>query len=509
MGIIKRQGLKTSIVSYAGVLLGVIFFIFVFPHIIDKEYLGLIGLLQNLMYIFASLPGLGMAHIMLRYYALWKEKETLTQFNAFSMLMMLGASILFVLAYILCKDLIIDQYKTQSALFIPYYYAVIPLVIVYAYSQYFEIYSMMRLRVAVPAFLREILTRVLLIIVVYLFAYKLLSEYEFVGAFIIAYLFAFAILVWYTRKQLHFKANNPLAFVSQKVDTKESIMYGGYMLLLTTFTNIHNFLDGIILPAYLGLGALGIYLRPMILGVMIQIPYRAISLISIPIIREAIVQNDMKKVKDLNRSIGINLFLIGSFLFTLLIANTNSIFKIFPPEYEIAKNVLYIIALGRLLDMAFGLNSEIINYSKYYRHIILFSFVMMMSTIALNILLIPKFGMEGAALAVSISLIVFNIMKTVFIWQKFHFHCFSKHYISLLLITSGVLGILYFIPFLQFLPNHMFMNACANIVFKSGIGTTLFIIPLFVLKISPDFNEFVKLVLTGKIFKGGHKMESL
>lgn len=509
MGIIKRQGLKTSIVSYAGVLLGVIFFIFVFPHIIDKEYLGLIGLLQNLMYIFASLPGLGMAHIMLRYYAIWKEKETLAQFNGFAMLSMLAASILFVLAYILCKDIIIDQYKTQSALFIPYYYAVIPLVIVYAYSQYFEIYSMMRLRVAMPAFLREILTRILLIIAVYLFAYQVLSEYNFVIAFIVAYIIAFLILVFYTRKQLQFKATKPFAFIEQKSDTKESLQYGAYMLLLTTFTNIHNFLDGIILPAYLGLGALGIYLRPMILGVMIQIPYRAISLISIPIIREAIVHNDMKKVKELNQSIGINLFLIGSFLFTLLIANTDSIFKIFPPEYEVAKNVLYIIAIGRLLDMAFGLNSEIINYSKYYRYIILFSFVMMLSTILLNILLIPKFGMEGAALAVSISLIVFNLLKTAFIWYKFHFHCFSKHYISLMLISASVLLLLYFVPFINFLPHHMFMNACVNIIFKSGIGTIMFLIPLFVLKISPDFNEFVKLVISGKIFKGGHKMESL
>jgi O-antigen/teichoic acid export membrane protein len=509
MGIIKRQGLKTSIVSYAGVLLGVIFFIFVFPHIISKEYLGLIGLLQNLMYIFASLPALGMAHILLRFFAHWKDTSLLKQFNGFALLSMALAGLLFVLLYGLLRDPILDRYRQQSSLFIPYYYTVVPLVVIYAFSQYFEIYSMMRLRVAVPAFLREILTRILLIIVVFAFAWHWLNEWQFVMAFIGAYLISFFILVLYTRFVLQFSMAKPLSFLRQGNDTREALQYGGYMLLLTGFTNVHNFLDGIILPAYLGLGALGIYLRPMILGVMIQIPYRAVSLISIPIIREAIVNNDMQKVKDLNQKIGLNLFLIGSFLFTLLIANTDGIFRIFPPEYAVAKNVLYIIAAGRLLDMAFGLNSEIINYSKYYRYIILFSFIMMAMTIGLDILLIPKLGMEGAALAVSFSLIVFNFLKTVFIWKRFHFHCFSKHYLSLMAISALCLLILHYIPFITFVNSHMFFNACVNIIFKSSIGMVLFLIPLYTLRISSDFNEFIALVLSGKIFRGGHKMESL
>jgi O-antigen/teichoic acid export membrane protein len=509
VGIIKRQSLKTSIVNYAGVLIGVIFFNFIFPHIISEEYLGLIGLLQNLMYILVSLPALGLAHVLLRYYSVWKDTDQVKHFNAFAMILMGMALLVFSLLYIEFKQPIIDNYKTHSSLFIPYYFLVIPLVILQAYTQYFEIFGMVKLRVAVPAFLREIVTRVLLITLIYFFAYKLLNEQQFIYGFVGVYLLTFLILLFYMVKGLHFEAKGAKLYLKGNTDLKTQVQYGGGMLLLMICTNVHNFLDGIILPAYLGLGALGIYLRPLVLGQMIQVPYRAISQISLPILREAIVENNMKKVYELNNQIGINLFLIGTFLFSLLIANADGIFSLLPASYAVGKSVLYIIAVGRLLDMAFGLNSEILNSSKYYNYIIDLSVLMMLMTVGLNILLIPRMGMNGAALAVSISLITFNILKTIIIYKKYGFHCFSKHYLTLIGISVFVIGLLYLIPLIQFIQHHMFFNACLNILFKGSLGVALFLIPTYLFKVSPDLNDFIKLVLTGKILKGGHKMDHL
>jgi O-antigen/teichoic acid export membrane protein len=509
VGIIKRQSLKTSIVNYLGVLIGVIFFNFVFPHLISEEYLGLIGLLQNLTYIFVSLPALGLAHVLLRYFSVWKDTDTVKNYNAFAVIFMGLAILAFSILYIIFKEPIINNYKTHSSLFIPYYFLVIPLVAIMAYTQYFEIYSMVKLRVAVPAFLREILTRILLITLIYLFIYKLLNEQQFIYGFVAVYAFTFIILLIYIVNGLGFKASGAKKYLQSNTELKPQLYYGGGMLLLTICSNVHNFLDGIILPAYLGLGALGIYIRPLVLGQMIQVPYRAISQISSPIIREAIVENDMKKVYNLNNTIGINLFLIGCFLFSMVIINADGIFSLLPASYAVAKNVLYIIAAGRLLDMAFGLNSEILNYSKHYKYIIILSVVMMLMTICLNIILIPRLGMNGAALSVSISLITFNILKTIIIYNKYGFHCFSKHYITLIIISTLVISTLYFIPFLQFVSHHMFLNSCLNILFKGAVGAVLFLLPTYLFKVSHDFNDFIKLVVSGKILKGGHKMDAL
>jgi len=509
MGIIKRQSLKTSIVNYIGVLIGVVFFNFVFPHLVSEEYLGLIGLLQNLTYIFISIPALGLAQIIFRYFSVWKESETVNYFNAFALLAMSVGIILFAFFYYLFRHQIIENYKAHSALFVPYYFLIIPLVATQVFSQYFEIYSMLKLRVAVPTFLREIVMRVLLILLIYGFIYHLLNQEQFIYGFALIYIVTFFILLIYAVKGLGFKAYSPNKFLTQNSDVKQQFYFGGGMLLLTVCLNISNFLDGIILPAYLGLGVLGIYMRPLVLGQMIQVPYRAISFISTPIIREAIVNNDMQKVNQLNKAISINLFLIGCFLYTLLVSNASGIFALLPPSYAIGENVLYIIATGRLVDMAFGLNTEIINSSKHFKYIIYLSVIMMLMTIVLNVLLIPRMGMNGAALAVSISLMVFNVLKSIVIYNKFHFHCFSKHYITLLCISACTMGILFFIPHLSYVEHHMFLNSCLNIVGKSILGAILFVVPVYYCKVSTDFNDFFQLIISGKIFKGGHKMEEL
>lgn len=509
VGIIKRQGLKSSIVNYIGVLIGVIFFNFIFPNLISKEYLGLIGLLRNLMMVFATLPALGLGHMLLRYYSVWKDDGKTSSFNSFAVIAMLISVIVFSLIYILLRGPIINYYQKESSLFIPYFYFVIPLVAIYTFNQYFELFSLVKLRAAVPAFLREVINRVLLIIIFYLFIYHFIDEKSFVLGFLCSYVLPFGILVLYSIKSLGFSVKSSNWFLHQNNQLKENLKYSGGMLLLVLFSTVHNFLDGIILPAYLGLGALGIYMPSLVLGQMIQVPYRSFALISIPVIREALVDNDVNKIKRLNTGIALNLFLIGSFLFTLLVSNTEGIFSLIPREFSEAKNVLYIVAAGRLLDMAFGLNSEIINYSKHYRYIIILSGIMMVMTIGLNILLIPMYGMNGAALAVSVSLIVFNVLKSLIIYQKFHFHCFSKHYITLIFISALVIIALYFIPFVQFVQHHKFINSLMNIIFKSTIGTILFLIPVYYFKVSKDFNDFFKLIISGKIFKGGHKMEEL
>jgi len=135
--------------------------------------------------------------------------------------------------------------------------------------------------------------------------------------------------------------------------------------------------------------------------------------------------------------------------------------------------------------------------------------LIVLTTIGLNMLLIPIYGMNGAALAVTVSLTLFNIFKTWIIYHKFGFHCFSKHYITLTLLIVAVIGTLHFVSFITFMKSHMFMNALANVVFKSILGSVLFLVPLYFLKVSTDFNDFVKLILNGKIFKGGHKLDEL
>ncbi|MGI9190569.1 MAG: polysaccharide biosynthesis C-terminal domain-containing protein [Chitinophagaceae bacterium] len=455
------------------------------------------------------MPALGLGHVLLRYAPIWKEQNILPRFHRFAMIVMSLALLLFALLFYIFKANLIRWYSGQSALFLPYAFLIVPLVAIFTFTQYFELFAMIKMRVAVPAFLREIVTRLLLILLLYAFALQWISETQWVYGLVLVYAISGFILFFYVIKTLEFRIAPSAQFYQTIKERREILGYAGTMLLMLTAGNLHNFIDGIILPAYLGLGALGIYMRPLVLGQMIQVPYRAISLISIPVIREALVVNDITKVRDLNKSIGLNLFLIGTFLFAGLCACADALFAMLPEQYAEGRYVLYIIGFGRLIDMAFGLNSEILNYSNYYKLMLYLTLGMMAITIGLDVLLIPHWGMNGAALAVSISLTLFNILKSILIYKHYRFHCFSSHYITLMVIMLAVIGLMQMIPILTFIEHHMFFNAGLNVVFKGALSTLMFLIPTYLLKVSPDLNHFMQLVWSGQIFKGGHKMESL
>jgi O-antigen/teichoic acid export membrane protein len=349
----------------------------------------------------------------------------------------------------------------------------------------------------------------LLIALVYLFVWQIIDERQFVLGLPVAYLITFLLLLAYAVYVLRFKAFKPLEYLKKNDELNTQLAFGGSLFVLSAMLSIQNFVDGLLIPAFLGLDALGIYGRPLVLGQMIQVPLRAIASISLPIIRESIVQNDLKKLQHLHRNLSINLFLIGAFLFVLLIGNADNLFRLLPEKFGVAKQVLYIIATGRLIDMAFGLNNEILFSSKYYRYIVYLSIGLTLSTIGLNLLLIPHFGINGPALAVSISVVLFNIFKSWFIFVKFKFHGFSKHYISIIGLILFTLALMSLIPYMQFIPNHMFMNALANIALNGVAGACFFLLPLYFLRVSDDFNQFVRLILSGRIFKGGHRMDEL
>jgi O-antigen/teichoic acid export membrane protein len=161
------------------------------------------------------------------------------------------------------------------------------------------------------------------------------------------------------------------------------------------------------------------------------------------------------------------------------------IFQIMNNTEEMVKGVYVILFLGiaRVINMATGLNNEIINYSKYYAWNLVFILFLATTNIVANILLIKAFGLVGAALATLISISLFNIIKLSFIQLKFKMHPLSVQMIYISIIAALAFGIVYFIPFA--------MHPIINLVVRSAIFAALFISPVYFFKISPDMHAVV------------------
>ena len=129
------------------------------------------------------------------------------------------------------------------------------------------------------------------------------------------------------------------------------------------------------------------------------------------------------------------------------------------------------------------INGSIIIYSKYYRFNMVSNILLLIITIAFNYILIPKYGINGAAIATAISVFLFYTTKMIFVYVKMGMHPFSiktLYTIFLLLITLFIVSQ---IP----ITNNIYLD----IIFRSLLAILFFAPFMLWLKLSEDINKVV------------------
>jgi len=105
----------------------------------------------------------------------------------------------------------------------------------------------------------------------------------------------------------------------------------------------------------------------------------------------------------------------------------------------------------------------------------------------LNLFFIPRFGIEGAAMATFIAFFIYNTSKLILVQKKFRMNPFAKQ--SFLLFGLSLLFALVFY-FWEF-PFHPILS----IALKGGITSILYISAIYYLNFSEEINAMLKSIL--------------
>jgi len=149
--------------------------------------------------------------------------------------------------------------------------------------------------------------------------------------------------------------------------------------------------------------------------------------------------------------------------------------------------VFVFLGLAKLFDMATGLNSQIIGYSKYYKFNFYSVMILGLLNTVFNYVLIHRMGISGAALATLISMTLFNVFKLWYVKKKFGIWPFTMKDLYILMITIGLGTMVYFIPAGD--------NNYVQIIVRSGIFTLLF----WAIAIKFDFSPQVSMYFWGVV----------
>ncbi|MDO8946002.1 MAG: flippase [Desulfocapsaceae bacterium] len=91
---------------------------------------------------------------------------------------------------------------------------------------------------------------------------------------------------------------------------------------------------------------------------------------------------------------------------------------LFGEEYMVGAHALGILAIGQLANAAFGSVGALLNMTGHEKDTVRGLVIAAIVNIALNILLIPKFGMAGAASATAMSYVVWNAVLRSYVRRR-------------------------------------------------------------------------------------------
>ncbi len=474
MNTIAKQSLGFSIVSYLGTFLSILASLFLYP-----ENLEIHGILRSVLTageFLAQFFLFGSALMMVKFYPQFRNQSGLLGLGFFITSTIFFISFLFVL---LNKEFILDLNIIKNKEFAEYTFYSLFLGLFLGYSQLLVKYISNYNSVAIPSIFERFLPRINIIVSFLLGGYfMILNKSQMLISFIAGYVIIAFLLFLYLQKleKIRFK----IFPKSLDRNTFKEMLNFGFFTFLASFGTLLTFkIDTLMIPSILEFKDNSIYSICFSLGAIITVPFMAIYSISSPKITSFLSENKINLLEKLYKKTSLFLFAFGLLFFGGIVLGIHDLFELIPrgDRLKTGYSVIYLVSLGSWFSISCGFNDQIIAYSKYYKFNIIAVLTLAVLNISLNyyFLEIKKTGITGPAIASLIALVLFNLVKLIFIYNKYKILPFSMQTIKI-----GVLGLMAFLVafYIPQIEVPLF-----NLLIKCGSFSFFFIGGLFYFKL--------------------------
>jgi len=470
MGIIARQSIKSTVIVYIGVILGLLINVFVLPYCLEVAQVGAVRVLLEVSNLASSFIGLSFPYTIMRFFPYFKNEEK--KHHGLLFLCTIGTVVglaLFTIVFYLGKDFFISLYQNDSPLFASYAEYILIFGAVIAFFNLLESYTASQMRIVVPKLLKDIFFRIVILSTAFLYFYNFISFDSFLTFQVIAYILAIIFIVFYLKKKGFWFFTTKISFPTKGL-SKDILKFNTFV----TLSSLGGILAVKIDILMIGLAPSGdyhngIYTIAVLLASMIELPGKSLGQISGPLIATYMKENNNLGIQKIYKDSSILQLSIAILLFVLIWSNYDNIFSIMPKGdiYKLSKMSFLFLGIAQLFNMATSLNSSILGVSKYY-YFGSFSIVLLgILCVYLNFVFIPKYGITGAAIGTAIGSFLYQFAVYLFLRIKMKLNPFTKDTYKPILIGVTILAINYFVP-----PNgHPILD---------GIIRSLCIIGLFV-----------------------------
>jgi O-antigen/teichoic acid export membrane protein len=491
MGIIQKQGVKSSFFIMMGFLIGAVNLLVLFPMFFSKNDQGLVRAMLDIGATLSVFCTLGTLPVIYKFYPFYNHylgpKKNELPFITL-IINLIGFSLLLIIGW-QQKDFIIRKLGKSPSL-AQYFNYVYPYTFFLLIFYWLEAFAWGLRKGVYSNFLRETLIRILTTLLIIAFGLKYIDLVGFLTLFSLLYVIPSLLLLinLIQSKQFSFKSLQ-ISSVTRRLKGKmfsfALFVFAGQFFNLLARTN-----DTFMIVGLRGLSDAGIFAIATYVSAILEIPQRSLNSISIPVLASSWKNKDFANIKHVYHKSVSNLLAIGLLLFGLIWLNTDNLIAFLnwvshkeAGGYDAIGKLIFILGLAKLIDLATGVNSQIIGTSNFWKFDFYTNLFYILLSLPLNYYLIKNYNLEGLAYSNLIALTLYNSIRFLFLYKKFKLQPYTYKHGLFLLLSIGLILLVHQIPTAN--------NILANILLQSTVFVLSFYLLVSWINPAPEALEIV------------------
>jgi len=201
--------------------------------------------------------------------------------------------------------------------------------------------------------------------------------------------------------------------------------------------------DKILIGFYLNAREVGIYAVAMGLVAFVPSVLQAVNQIFAPTIAELHARGDHEVLGRIFQTLTKWILGLTIPLITMLLIFAHPLMRIFGRDFEAGWSVLVIGTLGELIDCGVGSVGFLLLMSGNERRLLRIQMMMSAGIVSFNLLLIPRWGIVGAAIASAITNIIANLWCLKEVHHALGLFPYTRSYYRLLAPVAGSFAVLW------------------------------------------------------------------
>ncbi|MDA7717081.1 oligosaccharide flippase family protein [Flavobacteriaceae bacterium] len=481
MGIVFKQTSWNIVTISIAILIGGVNTLYFYPEFLKDNYYGLVVFLLATSNLLQPLMSFGAQHTIIKFFSSFNDKKKKDQFLSSIIFLPLFFIIPITFIVVQFHDIIAQFLSVKNPIIESYVWVIFLVSFATSYFEVFYSWSRVQFKSIFGNILKEIYPRISVLFLLILVSFEVLNKENFVWWLTGLYYVRLILMIVYS-----FYLYKPVFSITIPDNFKEILSYSFYILLAGSAASFLIDIDKYMIPQKQAISQTAYYAVAVFIATVVEIPGRAMFQILNPLVAKSLNDQNYSELKYLYEKSSENLLLISGLFFLLINLNIDSFYLLLNNQfYSNASLVVLIISSAKLIQMSFGCGPAILATSTFYRITLPFSISMAISVYLLNDYLIDLYGINGAAISTFIVLLIFTIIKILYIVFKIKIQPYSLNSLKILFSIFIVYLINYFIN-LDYSP-------LLDIFIRSVGIIVLYLIMIYLFGISQKLKNLINL----------------